>query len=274
MHFFNASTRVGGDMKKQQFRAVALSTAFTVSAMFAAQAFANQTLEGIVSVGDAKVAQARKSQERINRLQEETDDLVAKFKQTNKTIEGLRIYNGQLERQITSQQEILKRLDESISQITVIQRQIQPLVLEMLEGIEQFIELDAPFRKEQRLARVSKLRDLMDDADVTIAEKFRQVLEIYSIESEYARKIDTYEDTININGEDVTVSILAVGRVALMYQTTDGSKTGAWDKSTQQWTELDSGDYKTPIRNAIRIAQKKAQNDIMLLPIAAPEAAQ
>lgn len=274
VHFFNASTRVGGDMKKQQFRAVALSTAFTVSAIFAGQAFANQTLEGIVSVGDAKVAQAKKSQERISRLQEETDDLVAKFKQTNKTIEGLRIYNSQLERQIVSQQDILKRLDASIADIAVIQRQIQPLVLEMLEGIEQFIELDAPYRKEQRLGRVAKLRELMDDADVTVAEKFRQVLEIYSIESEYARKIDTYEDSINVNGEELAVNIVAVGRIALMYQTVDGTKTGAWDKSSQQWTELDSGEYKKSVRNAIRIAQKKAQNDIMLLPIAAPEAAQ
>src|SRR5690606_11143641 len=122
--------------------------------------------------------------------------------------------------------------------------------------------------------RIAKLRDLMDDADVTISEKFRQVLEIYSIESEYERKIDTYEDTLEVEGEPLNVNILAIGRIALMYQTADGSQTGAWDKSTQQWVSLDGGDYRVPVRNAIRIAQKKAQNDIMLLPIAAPEAAQ
>lgn len=274
MHLFNASTRVGGIMKKQQIKAVALSTVFTASAIFAGATYANQTLEAIVSVGDAKVSQARKSQERINRLQSETDDLVARFKQTNKTIEGLKIYNSQLERQLQSQQEILVRLEDSIGEITVIQRQIQPLVLEMLEGIQQFVELDAPFRKEVRLGRIAKLREMMDDADITIAEKFRQVLEIYSIESEYARKIDTYEDTLEIGGEPLIVNILAIGRIALMYQTADGSQTGAWDKSTQQWVSLDDGEYRVPVRNAIRIAQKKAQNDIMLLPIAAPEAAQ
>ncbi len=261
-------------MKKQQIKAVALSTVFTASAIFAGATYANQTLEAIVSVGDAKVSQARKSQERINRLQSETDDLVARFKQTNKTIEGLKIYNSQLERQLQSQQEILVRLEDSIGEITVIQRQIQPLVLEMLEGIQQFVELDAPFRKEVRLGRIAKLREMMDDADITIAEKFRQVLEIYSIESEYARKIDTYEDTLEIGGEPLIVNILAIGRIALMYQTADGSQTGAWDKSTQQWVSLDDGEYRVPVRNAIRIAQKKAQNDIMLLPIAAPEAAQ
>jgi len=98
------------------------------------------------------------------------------------------------------------------------------------------------------------------------------VLEIYSIESEYARKVDTYETTLPVGGQELNVDVLAVGRIALLYQTKDGSITGAWDRGANQWVELDAGQYKIPIRNAVRIAQKKAQNDIMLLPIAAPEA--
>lgn len=260
-------------MKKQRMKVLALSSVLTAGAVVAGSAYADQQLDAIVAVGQSKVEQAQKSQARINKMQDDTTDLINKFKQTNKTIEGLRIYNKQLEQQLASQQEIMTRLEESISQITVIQRQIQPLVLEMLDGIEQFVELDAPYRKEQRLGRIEKLREIMPDADVTIAEKFRQVLEIYSIESEYSRKIDTYETTLNVGGEDLSVDILAIGRVALMYQTKDGSHTGAWDRATDQWVELDSGDYKTPIRNAVRIAQKKAQNDIVLMPVSAPEAA-
>lgn len=260
-------------MKKQRMKALALATAFTAGVALAGTSYADQKLDAVLSVGQAKVEQARKSQVRINRLQDETASLISKYKQVNKTIEGLRVYNSQLEKQLESQREIMTRLEDSVGQITVIQRQIQPLIIEMLDAIEQFIELDAPYRKETRLARVEKLRDIMTDADITVAEKFRQVLEIYSIESEYAKKIDTYTDTINLNGEELNVDILAVGRVALMFQTPDGSLTGAWDREAQQWTELDSGDYRNSVRNGIRMAQKKAQNDIMLLPISAPEAA-
>lgn len=260
-------------MKKQRMKAVALSTVLTAGAIFAGVSHAEQSLDDVLAVGQSKVAQAQKSQTRINKLQDETSALIQKFKQVSKTIEGLKVYNAQLEKQLESQREIMARLEESIGQITVIQRQVQPLVIEMLDGIEQFVELDAPYRKERRLARIEDLREKMTDADITIAEKFRQVLEIYSIESEYARKIDTYEDTLTIDGQELTVDILAIGRIALMYQTPDGSRTGAWDRDTQQWVELDS-DYRTPVREGIRIAQKKAQNDIMLLPIPAPEAAQ
>lgn len=260
-------------MNKQRIKAVALSTVLTAGAVFAGSSFADQSLDAVLAVGQSKVADAQKSQVRINKLQDETSDLIAKFKQVSKTIEGLRVYNTQLERQLASQREIMTKLEESTSQVTVIQRQIQPMVLEMLDAIEQFVQLDAPYRKEDRLARIADVRSLMDDANVTISEKFRQVLEIYSIESEYARKVDTYETTLNVGGQDLQVNVLAIGRVALMYQTMDGSLAGVWDRSSNQWVELDAGKYKNPIRNAVRIAQKKAQNDIMLLPIAAPEAA-
>lgn len=261
-------------MKKQRLKAVVVSTALTAGALLSSASYANQTLDAIVAVGQSKVTQAKKSQARINQLQDESTSLVNKFKQVNKTIEGLKIYNAQLEAQINSQREKISALEESISQITVIQRQIQPLVLEMLDAIEQFVELDAPYRKEQRLSRVTDLRDKMAEADITIAEKFRQVLEIYSIESEYARKIDTYPETLELNGQEVKVDVVAIGRIALMYQTMDGSMTGVWDRSQNQWVALDAGEYRVAVRNAIKIAQKKAQNDIMRLPISAPEAAQ
>lgn len=261
-------------MNKQQIKAVALSTVLSAGAIFAGTTFANsQTLNEIVAVSNSKVSQAQKSQTRINKLQDETNDLIAQFKQVNKNIEGLRAYNAQYEKRIDNKRKAMDALEQSISQVTIIQRQIPPYVEEMLDGIEQFIELDSPYRKEERLNRVADVREKLDDPNVSVSEQFRQVLEVYKIESEYARSIDSYPNTIKVNGQDLTVNIIAVGRIALMYQTEDGSMTGAWDKTAKQWVELDPGQYKKAIRNAIRIAQKKAQNDIMLLPVAAPEAA-
>lgn len=259
-------------MKNQRMKALAIATALTAGSVLAGASHADQSLDAVLAVGQAKVQQAQKSQVRINKLQDETNALIAKYKQVSKTIEGLKVYNAQLAKQLESQREIMTQLEGSVGQITVIQRQVQPLIIEMLNAIEQFIELDSPYRRETRLERVAALRGILTDADVTIAEKFRQVLEIYSIESEYAKKIDTYPDTINVGGQELSVDVLAVGRVALMYQTPDGSKTGAWDRSAGSWVELDSS-YKTSVRNGIRMAQKKAQNDIMFLPISAPEAA-
>jgi hypothetical protein len=78
---------------------------------------------------------------------------------------------------------------------------------------------------------------------------------------------------INGDGTEVEVVMLRIGRVALMYQTKDKSQSGAWDKSTGSWQTL-SSDYRRPIDQGIRIAKKLSPQDVMQMPITAPEAAQ
>ena len=230
------------------------------------------TLEDILKVGDAKNAAARKSQAKIDRLADETRDLLSDWKTVNKQIDGLKVYNARLQRQIDNQLLRVQQIDESIDQVTIIQRQMTPLVIRMIDGLEQFVELDVPFAKEERLQRVQFLRDNLDRADVSVAEKFRGVLEAYNIELQYGRGIDTYRGTIDLAGAQRDVDFLRVGRVALVYQTTDGTTSGAWDKSAGSWVELPSGDYNSAIRKGIRIAKKQATIELLNMPVAAPEA--
>ena len=261
-------------MKKQRFKAVALSTVIFAGALMAgAVQAADQRLDAIMQVGQSKVAVGQQSQKRVDKLQEETTALLSQFKQVNKQIEGLKVYNAQLEKQIQNQLDVIAELEASVDQVTIIERQIQPLILRMLDGLDQFVELDMPFRLDERRKRVADLRSKMDRADITVSEKFRQVLEAYNIEAEYGRKLETYQDTLTIGGQERQVNILAVGRIALMYQTTDTQLSGAWDKEQGAWVELDDS-YRSSVSKGIRIAKKQAAIDIMQLPISAPEAAQ
>mgnify|MGYP003310920260 CR=1 FL=1 len=65
----------------------------------------------------------------------------------------------------------------------------------------------------------------LDNPVVSPAEKLRQVLDGYAVESEYGRKIDTYKDTILIDEQERDVNILRIGRLVLAYQTSDLSET-------------------------------------------------
>ncbi len=235
---------------------------------------ADKTLDAIMQVSQAKTATGQQSQKRIDKLQEDTASLLQKFKVVSKEIEGLKVYNAQLEKQLANQRKVIDDLNNSIDQVTVIERQIQPLILRMLDGLEQFIDLDVPFHLEERHKRVETLRSNQDRADISVAEKFRQVLEAYNIESEYGRKVDTYVDTLEVGGQERQVNILVVGRVALMYQTTDTKLSGAWDQSQRAWVELDPGEYRAAILKGIRIAKKQAAIDVLQLPILAPEVSQ
>jgi len=116
------------------------------------------------------------------------------------------------------------------------------------------------------------LQKNQDRADISVSEKFRQVLEAYKIESEYGRFLDTYNDTLNIDGADREVSVLQVGRVALIYQTSDANSAGVWDASQNKWVALDNS-YRTAILKGFRIARKQASLDTINVPVQAPEAA-
>ncbi len=244
------------------------------SLLGAGAAQADETLQAILKVGQDKNTAAAKSQVKIDKLAEETRSLLSDYKTVNKQIDGLRVYNARLQKQIDNQMRRVADIDNSISQVTVIQRQMTPLVIRMIDALEQFVELDVPFHIEERRQRIAFLRGNLDRSDVSVAEKFRQVLEAYKIENEYGRKLDAYKGSVDIGGVERDVNFFRVGRVALLYQTTDTEVSGAWDQASRSWVQLDSGEYRNAIMKGLRIARKEASIDLMNLPIAAPEAAE
>ena len=254
---------------KNALIAALVSAGALVGAAVAVQA---STLDQILDVGEAKNTAARKSQAKIDRLADETNDLLQDYKTVTKQTDGLKVYNARLQRQIDSQMKRVGEIEESISQVTVIQRQMTPLVIRMIDGLELFVGLDVPFEKEERMERVNFLRTNIDRSDVTVAEKFRGVLEAYNIELQYGRGVDTYRGTIEVDGASRDVDFLRVGRIALVYQTTDGAISGAWDKSAGAWVPLPSGEYDGAIRKGIRIAKKQATIELLNMPVSAPEA--
>ena len=260
-------------MKKQRLKAVALSTVLSAGALMGSVAMADQTLDAVLKVGQAKTTLAQDSQKRIDRLAQETDDLLQSFKAQNKLIEDLRVFNTQMEKQVAKQLEVVNDLGESIEKVTVIERQIQPLIFRMLDGLEQFVSLDKPFQLEERKARIEMLSANQDRADISVSEKFRQVLEAYKIESAYGGTIEAYKTTLNIGGADREVSILRVGRISMMYQTSDAQSSGYWDAAQGQWVGLDSS-YNARILKGLKIARDQATKDILVLNIQAPEVAQ
>lgn len=210
---------------------------------------------------------AATSQNKIDNITDQIGDKLTQFRTLSKEIEGLEVYNGQLQRQIASQQQEMADLNAAIDEVSVIERQITPLMLNMIEGLRQFIELDLPFLAEERANRVIDLQALMDRADIAPSEKFRRVMEAYQVEMDYGRTIEAYPGLKDLGGEERSVEFLRIGRTALIYQTRDGSQQGVWNKQTRQWEELDSS-YKTQIAKGLRIAKKQLAPDLLMVPVA------
>jgi hypothetical protein len=259
-------------MNMHRFKTIAFAMTMSFGALLGSQAQAN-TVDAVLKVSQNKTEAAKKSQQVVDKLAGETGDLLTDYKTVMKQVDGLRVYNARLEKQIANQLRRIDDIDKSIAQVTIIQRQVTPLVIRMIDGLEQFVELDVPFLMDERTQRIEFLRDNLDRSDVSVAEKFRQVLEAYKIENEFGRKISAYKGSLNIDGVDRDVNFFQVGRIALLYQTTDTEISGAWDKAAGEYVQLDKGEYRNAILKGIRIARKEASIEILKLPISAPEAA-
>lgn len=233
-------------------------------------------VDNVMKVSQAGITGAQNSQVKIDSIADQTNDLLQDYRQVNKEIEGLRVYNAQLEARIQNQLSRISEIDESIANVKIIQRQIPPLLVRMLDGLESFVALDVPFRLDERDARVSRIRGNLSKSNQSVAENFRQVLEAYKIESEYGRKLEAYEASIDFNGDgqERKVDIFRVGRIALLYKTEDGQQVGRWNNENRAWEALDASEWSATINTGIRIARNQAVKDILQLPIAAPEAAQ
>lgn len=218
------------------------------------------------NTAEAAVTEGAASQERINNLDDQTEQLLREYRVVVERLEAMREYNDQQERLIDAQVAEIASLESQIENVTTLQRDVSPLIMRMLEGLRVFVDLDVPFLPEERQQRVERLTELMDRADISVAEKFRRVLEAYQIENDYGRTIESYVGTLERDGEVLELDFLKVGRVAFFYQTKDQSQSAIWNQDTHEWQVLPDR-FNSQVRTGINMAREVIPPEILILPV-------
>jgi hypothetical protein len=230
-----------------------------------------RTLDSSVQVETGIARDSAKSQQRVSSLARQTQDLLSEFRAVVRETEALRIYNDNLERVVVDQRDEIQSINRQLIGLEETNRGVVPLMLEMIETLDRIVEADIPFRIEERRAKVQRLRDMMDQAEVTASEKYRRVMEAYQGELEFGRTTEAYSATLPATGQ--TVDFLRVGRTLLIYQTSDGAVTGWFNPASRAYEELPAR-YGHEVRNGLAIARNERAPDLVTLPIPAPEAVQ
>jgi len=255
------------NFKKSVLLISALAVFSTLSV--ATPLLAQTTVTQVTQAGENRADEGAAEQKRVDQVADQTDTLLASFKTELKVVDGLKVYNSLLQRQIDNQEAEKAALSLSIDSVALIERQIVPMMTGMIDSLESFIELDTPFLLNERRDRMDRLRGMMERSDVTAAEKFRQVIEAYQIENDYGRTIEAYKGTVAINGNDQEVDFLRIGRVSLSYQSIGGQVTGAWDRATNSFVEVPPATYKANVDQGLRVARKQVAPDLLTVPVPA-----
>lgn len=228
-----------------------------------------QTVDDVLRAEDRRLNLAQQSQERINSIVEGTRSLEDQYRAINKEIDGLKVYNRLMRAQVDGQEAVLEDIALSIDQVDVINRQIFPLMERMIDGLEQSINLDVPFLMQERTERIDGLREIMERSDVSVAEKFRKVMEAYQIELDYGTSSEYYTQSLTLeDGATRSYNILRIGRVGLYFQSDDTKITGRWDNNDRTWVIDDSA--RSDIRTGLRMARQLIAPELIVIPVAAP----
>ncbi|MCK5324404.1 MAG: DUF3450 domain-containing protein [Woeseiaceae bacterium] len=232
-----------------------------------------QSVDQVLQAELRRLNLAQQSQERINNVVEGTRSLEDQYRAINKEIDGLKVYNRLMVAQTEGQQAVLEDIALSMDQVDVINRQIFPLMERMIDGLEQSVALDVPFLMDERTERIGKLKDTMSRSDVSVAEKFRKVMEAFQIENDYGSTIEPYKQSLTLeDGTTRDYNMLRIGRVGLYFQSDDTNITGRWDNDARAWV-LDNG-ARNEVRKGLRVANQLIAPELVLLPISAATEAQ
>ena len=200
-----------------------MSSAFIYAvAGLSTQAFAAGINE-VMQEGENRADAGATAQQQIDSVADQTEKIINDYRTVTKVVDGLRVYNALLQTQLNNQEAEMQALTDSIANVALIERQIVPLMTRMVDALDEFVQLDTPFLMKERTARIERLREVMERSDVSAAEKFRRVIEGYQIENDYGRTIEAYKGSTDINGNQLEVDFLRIGRVALLYQTVGGA---------------------------------------------------
>ncbi|MGB5325974.1 MAG: DUF3450 domain-containing protein [Pseudomonadales bacterium] len=234
---------------------------------FAITVCAQNKVEQIERKGIKRIEKSQKVQEKISEIHDDTRSMADDYQDHLKLVDGLRIYNKMLSKQLQNQNEEIAALQGSIANVATMERQILPLASRMIDGLEQFVAIDLPFLRAERTRRIDNLRLLLDRSDVTVAEKTRRVFEAYQIENDYGRTIESYKDKLLLGDASFDADFLRIGRVGLMYRTAGNGDVGYWDVHEGSWKALPKSPYKRYIDKGLKVAKQEVAPELISIPV-------
>lgn len=244
-----------------------IASAIIGALVFSGNNFAAENALTDLQKAEAKtLKQSVKSQVKINTIYEQTQDLLAEYRNTIDEADVLRGYNDHVQRMVDDQKQNITSLQKQIDGIDKIKQGVVPLMYKMIDTLEAFIDLDVPMNIERRKDRLANLRDVMTNSNVTTSEQFRLVLEAYEIEAGYGTIFDAYQAEIDFGGTTLTADFVHMGRIAFVAQSLDGKHSWLWNNENRAWEEL-GDEYLKPIKDAIAMARKQLPMDLTKLPL-------
>ena len=170
--------------------------------------------------------------------------------------------------------------------------EMQPFLRTVLDRLTRLAATDSPFLIGERSGRLTKLAAILEDEQISVAEKYRKTMEALFIEAEYGNTIEVYQEKISLgpgqpgadpaaqspgdpaDGSDsdpgdnngVLGDIFRLGRVSLFFLSLDREYAAVYNVAKGEWTALDPKETLA-VEGACDMAAKHRPMAVINLPV-------
>jgi len=215
---------------------------------------------------DSTLSIERATQERQERWAAERSELIARYKTAKASIGYLSDRKATMEERLGGIQSAVAELERSLAESGRLQRNLQDTLDAICTRLESEVRVDLPFLREEREARLASLKADLARPGTAGGEKLRRLLEALQVETSYGGGVELTQERILMGADTLFVDLLRLGRVSLLFRTTDGKTIGEYDRGAAAWREL-PGKYARNIGLAIDMATRMRAVEIVSLPI-------
>jgi hypothetical protein len=218
----------------------------------------------IVNTIDKSIKTRKQTVKKAADWQAKKERMKAKYYQLKESLEVTSVEIAHMKEIVAKQEAYMARTNNKIIEMEKMRQKLVPYLTETVARMEESINNDLPFLRQERTERVTNLKAILADPEVTLAEKLRRVFEGLRVEMDFGKSVETTKEAINYQGQKLSVHVLRLGRTALLMQTLDEQEVGIYNG--KEWEKL-PGRYNAEIKKAMDITQRRRPVDFVNLPI-------
>ena len=212
-----------------------------------------------------------KKRSKVDEISMELDIRKAEIKTLQSKTEAQKLG---LDRQIKDQESAMKSLDEGIADLEnklktkeVPPEKIKPILMKSLDYMQQYIKEGIPFKKNERLAEIKTMRELISNGSLIPEKGLTKVWSMLESEFRLTRENGLYRQDIDMDGKTHSADIVKVG-MTKMYFKINEEKLGEVVKKADDYEYIYaiSNEDKEHLNVLFENFQKKIRSGYFVLP--------
>ena len=228
--------------------------------------FCDEIREQVEKPVEQAISTRQKTQQQDEEWRQLQEQLVLKMEQLQASVDQLQVQKQGLVVSINASKTRIDEKKQVLAGISQIEEKMEPFLLQLVADIKMLPDNGFPYLIDERTERITKLENLLNDPEIESSEKYRKAMEALLVEMEYGLTIETYQQQIELENENILVNIFRLGTLGLYFQTLDQQNCGLYDLAEEKWIFLPDT-YSYTIQKVIEIAAKRRPAELVSMPL-------